>query len=348
MQAPTRPLIRTASWALALALVLALAGLAPGQSGRRPKPTPPPSGADAQTPDGEEAPDVQLGTQEVLLSVTVRDAEGRPVTNLGKEDFIIAEDRVRQTLESFGKADVPVHVVLLLDASGSVFSERTSIRRAAARFVEKLGANDRIAVVQFADTVELIQDWTGDDEEVRHALNWRYRGGEATALWDAVYLAAEHLAGIDGRRAIIILSDGVDTKSEVTPIQAQAAVDRVGAMVYVVSKAEALVEKLKPYAGVGGRIAGTSRQAQDIIGQLKAAQERMREMADRAGGRLFAPLREVELEAVYGQVADELRQQYVLSYVPQNERRDGRWRNIEIYLTRPGLVARTRRGYVAE
>ena len=333
-----------------VALAIALAGLvAPGvaQSGRRPESRPqsqPPLRA-GEDPDA----DIRLGTQEVLLEVTVRDGSGRPVTGLSQEDFIVAEDRVRQTLESCTVATLPVNVVLLLDASGSVFSELASIRRAAGRFVDELGPEDRVSVVQFADKVELLQDWTDDREAVKHALNWRYRGGDATVMWDALFLAADdQLSKVDGRRAIILLSDGVDTTSKVNEAYARAALDRSGTSLYVVSKAQAVIEKVKPYAGKAGWIGGTAQRARAIINQLTEADNRLRALADRYGGRTYAPLDERDLESAYGAVAAELKQQYLITYVPAKEDRDGSWRSVEIFLRRPGLVARTRKGYVAQ
>jgi Ca-activated chloride channel family protein len=331
---------------LATMTVVAIVAPGLGQSGRRPA-----QQAETKTTqqDGEPGTDVQLGTQEVLLSVSVRDAEQRPVTSLTQDDFIVAEDRVRQKLTSCSVSTVPVNVVLVLDASGSVFSELKSIRAAAETFVDALGPDDKISVVQFAEKVELLQDWTGDHEAVRHAISWRYKAGEATAYWDAVYLAAdEQLSKVEGRRAVIILSDGVDTVSKVTEEQTLAALDRSDTSVFVVSKAQALIERIRPYAGAAGAIRGSAPQARTAIATLEASQERMQAMADRYGGRLFAPLDNEDLTQVYKDVATELKQQYVITYVPQNESKDGRWRSIEIYLTRPGLVARTRKGYVAQ
>lgn len=331
--------------ALFLALLVTI-GPAPSlaQSGRRPVPkaAPVPPGQD---PDA----DVRLGTQEVLLNVTVRDANGRPVKGLTGEDFIVAEDRVKQELASCREAMVPVNVVLVLDASGSVFSERVSIRRAAGAFASKLGPEDRVSVIQFADKVELLQDWTTDREAIQHALDWRYRGGDSTAFWDGLYLAAEdQLSKVEGRRAIILLSDGVDTSSKISEDYVRAALDRCGASVYVVSKAQALIERIKPYAGKAGVIAGSAKPARAAIGELIAAEERMKRLADRYGGRLYAPVSDSELDRAYEDVALELKQQYVLTYVSANEVRDGRWRAIEIFPTRPGMTVRTRKGYAAQ
>lgn len=331
---------RSATILLALSL---LAGTGWGQSGRRPQTQVKPD------QNGDPGADVQLETEEVLLSVSVRDANGRPVTGLTRDDFIVAEDRVRQDLVSCTVATVPVNIVLVLDASGSVFSELKAIRKAAENFVKALGPEDKVSVIQFAEKVELLQDWTSDREAISHALEWRYKGGEATAFWDAIYLAADdQLMKVDGRRAMIILSDGVDSNSRVTDLEAGAALDRAGASVFVVSKAQALIEQIRPYAGAGGVMSGSAPRARYAIQQLTDAQERMRAIADRYGGRLWAPLRDEDLKTAYDDVAAELKQQYVITYNPKNETHDGRWRAIQVFLTRPGLAARTRKGYIAQ
>jgi Ca-activated chloride channel family protein len=326
---------------LLLGILLSVSVATPGQSGRRI----PEGGNRPATANGDTGDDIQLGTQEVLLPVTVRDPEGRAVRGLTKEDFIIAEDRVRQTITSCVEAEVPVNVLLLMDASGSVFSELKSIRSAAKEFVEKLGPDDKISVIQFADKVDLIQDWTANHDDVKQALSWRYKGGQATAYWDGLFLAAQQLMKVEGRRALIVLSDGLDTSSKLDELQAFASLDRANTSVFVVSKASALIAQARGYTGIGGVLTGTAGQARDVIGRLTASEDRMRAMADRYGGRLFAPINDREMAAVYGQVADELKQQYVIFYESTNERHDGRWRSIEIFTARPGLSVRTRKGY---
>lgn len=346
MRVSKRRHLRLLAVALALGCALATVGTAPiaAQSGRKPPPKAPPV-LPGQDPDA----DVQLGTQEVLLNVTVRDANGRPVKGLTGEDFIVAEDRVRQELASCREAMLPVNVVLVLDASGSVFSERVSIRKAAGAFASELGPEDRVSVIQFADKVELLQDWTTDREAIQHALDWRYRGGEATAYWDALFLAAEdQLSKVEGRRAIILLSDGVDTSSKLSEDHVKAALDRCGASLYVVSEVQAIVERIKPYAGKSGALTGSAKPARAAIGELIASEERMKRLADRYGGRLYSPISFDELDQAYKDVALELKQQYVLTYISANEVRDGRWRAIEIFPTRPGMTVRTRKGYAAQ
>src|SRR6185437_14737114 len=120
---------------------------------------------------------VRLRAEEVLLNVTVVDPYGHQATELTKDEFIIAEDAQRQDIASFVVSSVPVNVVLMLDASGSVVTEINSLRDAAMHFVRQLGPEDRVSVMEFHTDVELIQDWTAKTEDVRHALSWRFKPG---------------------------------------------------------------------------------------------------------------------------------------------------------------------------
>lgn len=341
---PAVPVVR--SFAL---LLLFGSLLVPGfaQSGRRIPPKDDQSGGGGKGGDGGDV--LQLGTQEVLLSVSVRDANNRPVTGLTQDDFIVAEDRVRQKIVSCAVASQPLNVVLLLDASGSVFSELASIRKAADAFVSALGPEDKVAIVQFAGKVELLQDWTSDRGAIEQAINWRYKAADSTSFWDAVYLAGDELLPkVEGPRAIVILSDGVDNTSKVTDDQARAALDRAACSVFVISKAQALIDRYRPYAGKGGMLSGTSGQARVIIDTLTRAQDAMGAMADRYGGRMFTPAENDNLSDQFAAIAKDLKQQYLITYNPENEAHDGRWRAIDIYLSRPGMTVRTRKGYVAE
>lgn len=333
------------------ALLTFVSTQAAGQSGRRlPSTT-------QQDRDGT----VRLRAEEVLLNVTVVDEYGRQVTSLRKDEFIVAEDGKRQDIVSFAVATVPVNVVLLLDASGSIAGEISSLRNAAASFVEHLTAQDKICAIEFHTKVELIQDWTTNRDDLLHAISWRFKPGVVrdkrgrampgtTSLYDALYLAArEQLEKVDGRKAIILLTDGLDTTSKITYDEALAAVRRADAVVYVVSKARAFIAGLEPYrSGVGRVLAGgNARQAEMIIAQLERAEELMTQLAAQTGGRIFSPMEEKEMAGVYGQVARELKNQYVITYTPKNKDRDGKLRRIGVYLTRPGYAARTRDGYYA-
>jgi Ca-activated chloride channel homolog len=305
--------------------------------------------------------DVRLRADEVLLNVTVSDPYGHQATDLRKDEFIISEDNQRQDIASFLISSVPVNVVLLLDASGSIVSEIGSLRDAAMQFVGQLGPEDKLAVIEFHTRIELIQDWTSKADDVRHALSWRFKPGMVqtkegrneygtTALYDAVFSAAdEQLAKVEGRKAIIILTDGVDTTSKLTYQQAIAAVVRSGAVVYVISKARAFLEELKPYRGKVGRVfgGGTAQQADMAAAALEEGERVMTDLSKRSGGQIFSPLKDTEMKDVYSKVARELKNQFIITYVSKNEQRDGRLRHLNVYLTRPGYAARTRDSYYA-
>jgi Ca-activated chloride channel homolog len=347
------PQVKTRLITVALLLALTV-GIAPAQSGRRlpsANPTPANSGADDT---------VKLRADEVLLNVTVIDPYGRQAIDLLKNDFIIAEDGQRQEVASFLLSSVPVNVVLMLDASGSVAGAISSLRDAAMNFIDKLGPEDKVSVIEFHSTVELIQDWTAKADDVRHALSWRFKPGMvrtaegntqygSTALYDAVYSTAdEQLAKVQGRKAVILLTDGDDTSSKVTYQQSLDAVIRSGAVVYVVSKAQQFINEIRGQAGGKvGRVFGNGRVADQYIARFENAERLMTDLATRTGGRIYSPLRDEEMKDVYAQVAHELKNQYILTYVSKNEQRDGRLRHVKVFLTRAGYDARTRDSYYA-
>lgn len=332
-------------------VLLLLAGAAHPQSGRKP------TGVQQA---GRDEP-VRLRAEEVLLNVTVVDSYGHQATELVKDEFIVAEDGQRQDIASFLVSSVPVNVVLMLDASGSVVTEINSLRDAAMNFVNQLGPEDRVSVIEFHTHVELIQDWTAKAEDVRHALSWRFKPGMvqtkqgsftygSTALYDAVYSAAdEQLAKIEGRKAIILLTDGDDTSSKVTYEQALTSIIKSGSVVYVISKARAFISDLGRYRGTAARVfAGpAAQQARMYIERFERAERLMTDLAARTGGRIFSPLQDKEMKDVYGQVARELKNQYIITYIPKNLEHDGRLRHVKVFLARPGYSARTREAYYA-
>lgn len=331
--------------------LLLLLGTAQPQSGRKPS---------TVQQSGPDEP-LRLRAEEVLLNVTVMDSYGHQATELVKDEFIVAEDGQRQDIASFLVSSVPVNVVLMLDASGSVVSEINSLRDAAMNFVNQLGPEDRVSVIEFHTHVELIQDWTAKADDVRHALSWRFKPGMvqtkngsftygSTALYDAVYSAAdEQLAKVEGRKAIILLTDGDDTSSKVTYEQALTAIVKSSSVVYVISKARAFINDLDRYRGKAAKVfAGpTAQQAGIFIARFEQAERQMTDLATRTGGRVFSPLQDKEMKDVYGQVARELKNQYIITYIPKNLERDGRLRRVKVFLARPGYSARTRDAYYA-
>ncbi len=335
---------------LPLALLL-LANSATAQSGRKPTPNPSTNNSSDDT--------IKLRAEEVLLNVTVLDSYGRQATDLKKEEFIIAEDMQKQDIASFLISSVPVNVVMMLDASGSIVAEITSLRDSAMKFIEGLDAKDKVSIMEFHSNVELLQDWTSSADDLRHAISWRFKPGMvrtkkgnstygSTALYDSMLLAAEdQLSKVEGRKAIIILTDGDDTSSKVTFNQALSAIIKTGAVVYVISKARAMIADLDKYRGKTNRVlgGGTAQMADQIATRLENAERVMTQLCEKTGGQIFSPLKEEEMKEVYARVARELKNQYIITYVPKNDKHDGTLRSVKVFLARSGYTARTRDSY---
>lgn len=297
---------------------------------------------------------LRVRSQEVLLPVSVRGPTGAPVNGLGRESFLVYENGVRQEISSLNRERIPANIVLLLDASGSVFRQMRFIREAARRFIEGLEKEDRVCVMQFADRVELLQDWTGASElkPLLKALSWRYHAGQSTAFYDGLYLAArEQLSKVQGRRLIILLTDGIDTgeRAHATYANALNAVRAQDATVYVVSltaSLRALLEDRK--RGRLGRILAGGydpRQVAQYLSLIESAEKLLTGLAEQTGGRIFLPIREEELTPAYDAVAEELRTQYIITYQPLPGAQAGTWRSIRVLVAPGGYEVASRRGY---
>ena len=328
-------------------LILVLCGWGAGQSGRR-----------VTDPPGERAERdgvVRVRSDEVVLAVSVHDAEGRAVSGLGPERFLIFDNGRRQEIISFNQRRAPVNAVLLLDASASVFGQMRFIRQAAARFIEELAEADRVCVMQFADRVELLADWmaAGHRAELVKALNWRYHPGQRTAFYDGLYLAAEEkLNEVRGRRIIVLLTDGLDTAERPHALYEHAlnAVRRAEATVYVISltaSVRAEVDKKR-----GGRLAQLLAGAVDrkrvaqYLARIDAAEQLLSELAKRTGGQIFFPVRADDINQAYAAVAAELRHQYMISYRPEPRAGEGEWHRVRVLVIPGGYEVTTREGYL--
>jgi Ca-activated chloride channel homolog len=200
------------------------------QSGRRkpvPTPTPepvatapvpanqpeplPPSNQKPETPDDSDT--IKIDTTLVSIPVSVLERDGRFIPFLDKKDFKLYEDEVEQEISEFTPVTVPLHVVLLLDTSRSTVFKIEDIQEAAAKFTEQLRADDKVMVVSFDSKVYINSEFTNDREKLRRAI-YKTRTGGGTKLYDAVDLViAERLDKIEGRKAIVLFTDGVDTES---------------------------------------------------------------------------------------------------------------------------------------
>lgn len=290
---------------------------------------------------------IGVSVNQVFLSVTARTlGEGGFYKGLTREHFQVFEDGVQQEIINFTQEAVPVSVVLLIDASGSTRYSQSSIRLAAVRFTESLGLEDRIAIVTFNDAPRLILEWSNDLANVRHALETIYAKGP-TVMNDALYVTFDDLLkGVSGKKAVLMLTDGVDTTSQMSMNAVIELAGRSESIVYVASR---LDEYWAGAIGFRQQIRSLGRLIPNELtdAYILEAKKGLQRLANVTGGRVLEAGRFSSLSEVYQAVADELKNQYYLSYEPSNGEQDGRWRSIEIRALELGVSVTTRQGYFA-
>jgi VWFA-related protein len=298
---------------------------------------------------------IKVETTEVMLPVTVRDTNGVLVSNLTRADFRVFEDKQEQPLRDLALRQVPVDAVLMVDASSSATRNLEDFRRAAEGFAERLGPDDRISLMKFDDNVQLLQDWTKSRYQLRRALT-RIVPGMFTRFNDALLLAArEQYGATQSRRAVIVLTDGIDSGRGATLESALRALLEAQVTVYVVSNTE--ISRAAKQADLDSLNAGTDSsrrfnklQIDGLQMELKAldqSEQLLEQLTAATGGRLYKPRSFADLTATYAEVADELRHQYALYYTPLNKARDGGFRRVRVETTNPAYHPLTRVGYFA-
>src|SRR5678815_365479 len=319
---------------------------------------PPPVPTLKKQPEQEVSPGdvVSVDTTEVMFPVTVRDSNGRLVSNLTRNDFRVFEDNSLQPLSDLALRQVPVDVVLMVDSSSSVATNLDDVRRAAEGFAEKLQADDRISLIKFDDRVQLLQDWTKSRFQFQRALN-RIEAGTFTRFNDALLLASkDHFGAVTkSRRAAIVLSDGLDKSSGATLETALQALIRAQVAVYIVSNTQ--ISRAAKLAELDTLLGGTPSavtfnqvnidRLRLSIMALDQSEQNLDQLAQATGGRLYKPTSFDALESTYAEVADELRHQYALYCTPLNKARDGSFRRVRVEMTNPAFRPQTRVGYFA-
>lgn len=321
-----------------------------------PPPLPSPSPSPRPTEEITPGDVISVTTTEIMLPVSVRDTEGRLATELTRRDFRVFEDGVEQPLSDLALRQVPVDVVLMVDASSSVAGNLDDFRRAAEGFASRLATDDRISLIKFDDKVELLQDWTKSRFQFRRALN-RIEPGMFTRFNDALLLAAQQQFGaVKSRRAIIVLSDGIDSGRGTVSLQA-ALKSLLEAQVtaYVVSNTE--IARAAKKAELDSFLTGTDAslrfnqlRVDDLregLRILDQSENNLAQLSAATGGRLYRPRSFMSLESIYAEVAEELRHQYALYYTPLNKARDGNFRRVRVETVNPTYKPHTRIGYFA-
>ncbi len=282
----------------------------------------PPTKKEPEAPEEEQV--LRVGTTQIVLNAIVTDGLDHHVPGLKAEQFNLSEDQVPQKIISFGMEQVPFVAAILLDLSGSMGNKMSLARSACARFADGIRVGDSIAIYSFnKDKVKLMQDFS----EVKDIdpIVWDTDPDGETPLYDAVVTASEALGKrAEQRRAILIISDGADTKSRASFDQAIRAASLANVMVYAVDMSEAAF-------GRG--------PAKDIGSQV------LKDFSLKTGGRFFPSPGGSKLRDAFTEAVDELRNQYTLVYEPTNDKVDGKWRTIELTAKSPMHKVRTRQGY---
>jgi VWFA-related protein len=319
------------------------------------------------TPTGPEEVDagdvIRVNTTLVTLPVSVMDRDGRYVPNLQKEEFRIWEDGVEQEVAFFQSVDKPFSVVLMLDTSPSTQFRLEDIQDAAISFVNQLRSDDKVMVVSFNDDIKVLSEFTTDRNKLQRAIQ-RARTDDGTRLYDAVDMVInQQLSRVQGRKAIVLFTDGVDTTSRradyqsnimdaqeldalIYPVQYDTAEDMsvnnpVGRSVDIWGQIlGGIFGGGKNKSGGGGNSRGTARNDYEIGNQY------LLELANSSGGREYHADSLQNMSYAFANVAEELRRQYSIGYYPKRPPQPGQRRQIRVRARQSNLAVRARDSYI--
>ena len=284
----------------------------------------------------QEPPSFQIKAHYVKVPVSVFDANGRVLSNLSQEQFILLDENEPRPIENFLLDKAAIHVILLLDVSSSLREELEEIREAALQFAQSFSQEDRIAIVSFSDQLELLQDWTNDIKKLRKSLKNLERGYR-TALYDAlVFTAREQLVQVAGKRVIILLTDGLDNESRSTFDDVMDLLIESDISLYIVSRTRLVqpkIEQSKRADFLNQVMKNVLREKKDFIDiYFREKEASLSHLAEATGGRVFFPEKLEDLRSTYLQVAEELKSQYVLTFRPPASS-EKTFRTIEVVCT---------------
>ena len=301
---------------------------------------------------------IRVDSSLVRLNVGVVDVRGRPITSLARTNFELFEDGVKQEITRLEPSTAPFSVVIILDMSGSTLGFRQVLKQSAFRFIDALSPDDRVAVIEFYDQVNVRNDFTTDRRVIATSIDVANGRGK-TQLYKALDVALDKLSKEKSRRkAIIVLTDGVDTAvrdkdreflDKIKEDQILTAIRPESSEILnrILNRSDAQGVTIYPLAlptGDPGKLADPTPKQ---VAMYKAARSRLQIIADRSGGTLSKINRLEEMGILYAQVAADLRTLYTIEYQSTNDKRDGKWRTIRIDVKDPELISRTRQGYFA-
>ena len=306
----------------ALCAFLGVASLLTAQKAQ--SPSAPPAAAESDDPTR-----IVLDVTRVNILFTVTDKKGRFITDLTKGDFDVVENKKSQVIQQFtAESDLPLRLAVLVDTSNSIRGQFRFEQQAAIRFVQSVlrPEEDKIMLVSFDSAAELVTDLTNNMGKLEAGINGMRPGG-GTAFYDAIYFAAKEKLMMDQprdkfRRAMIVISDGMDTESRWTRDQALEMAQKADVVIYAIST--------------------------DITRDDTDGDKVLRYLAEETGGQAFFPFKVEDLDQSFENIANELRHQYNIFYRPEPLKTDGLYHPVTVKTrTRKDLVVRARKGYYA-
>ena len=302
---------------------------------------------------GQQEQVFRSGLKAVAVYVTVSDAQGRLVPNLTRDDFEVYDNGKKQEITLFDSGVQPITLVMMLDRSGSMVGQFSLVRSAAEQFVGQLLASDRARIGSFANRVQVDpREFTSNQHELLEILRTELQEPGPTPLWNAVNVGITALLHQEGRRVVLVFTDGVDRpmgSNNISYHEVQKNAEQEDVMIFAVGLAT------RQFGGGGGRGRGTGGVG---IGGMGSAgifrpppdepkvDAGLPKIAAATGGGYFELNSANNLGTTFKRIADELHRQYALAFTPKNL--DGKTHKLEVKLKHPELVARARKTYVAK
>ena len=308
---------------------------------------------DASKPADDEV--VRVDTDLVTIPVRITSKEGRPVPDVKKSEFKIFENGVEQTIDYFSNEEQPFTVALMLDMSYSSVFKLQEIQDAAFAFVRQLRPQDRVMIVAFDEKVQVLCEASGDKRALKMAIE-ATRIGSGTSIYTALdEVLNRKFSKVEGRKAIVLLSDGVDTTSKlVTRKSLMNDVNEADALIYPIQydtyddvqksrrKNAEIAYDQDDHPYVVSTRPGVGERESDY----ETANEFFANIAELTGGNVQRVSSKTNLDKAFERIADELRKTYSLGYYPSGERKPGSQYSIKVRVYRPNLNIRTREGYI--
>jgi Ca-activated chloride channel family protein len=297
----------------------------------------------------EEGDVVKVDTNLVTIPVSVYDHNGLYISGLSKDDFKIFEDGKEQDIAYFGKIDSPFTVILLLDTSPSTAYKIEEIRSAARAFVDQLKTEDKVLVISFDWGVHVHGDLTNDRQQIYKAID-KASFGQGTSLYDAVDVALrKKLATVDGRKAIVLFTDGVDTTSRHKYDETLGEAEESDSLIFPIYY-NTFFDSRGGLGGINGGMiprTGSTGGRGTSSAEYALGRQYLEDLAAYTGGRVFRPESTPGgLNAAFEGIAEELRRQYSIGYIPKDEGKPGQRKSIKVRVARPNVAVRARDSYI--